>query len=143
MPVPVPVTVTLGRALLTPTRIYARQVLPLPRGVKAMAHITGGGIVENVPRVLPAGLGCVVDVARWTLPPLFSFVMREGGVAPAEMARTFNMGIGMVLVVDRELVSETVDALKKRGEADVFEIGEIVAGTGVELLNLHAWQHSG
>jgi phosphoribosylamine--glycine ligase/phosphoribosylformylglycinamidine cyclo-ligase len=131
---------TLGHALLTPTRIYAAQVLPLLHAsdasgaVKALAHITGGGLLENVPRVLPAGLGCVVDAERWPLPDVFRTLMRWGGVAPQEMARTFNMGIGMVLIVDRARVPWAVAALRDTpGGAAVYEIGSVVPGSGVQL----------
>ncbi|KAJ7070804.1 aminoimidazole ribonucleotide synthetase [Mycena amicta] len=89
---------TLGRALLEPTRIYVKQILPAAKAglLKGMAHITGGGFIENIPRVLPPNLGCYIDTAAWPPPPVFRFLMKQGGVAPLEMARTFNNGIGMV-----------------------------------------------
>ena len=97
---------TLGRALLTPTRIYVRSLLPAVRAgqVRALAHITGGGLTENIPRVLPAGLRAVVDAGAWELPPLFDWLRETGSIAPAELARTFNCGIGMVAVVAPERV---------------------------------------
>lgn len=132
---------TLGRALLTPTRIYIRPLLPvLKRGalVKALAHVTGGGFVENLPRMLPPALGCIVDAAAYQLPDVFRFVMRAGGVAPLEMARTFNNGVGMVLVVAKEKVEEVVEMLKEQGE-QAIRLGEITDKPGVEMRNLETW----
>lgn len=92
---------TLGEALLEPTRIYVRPALAAVRsgGVKALAHITGGGLVENVPRVLPSGAAVAVDTQRWPMPPVFDWLATAGRIAGSEMARTFNCGIGMVVVV--------------------------------------------
>ncbi|WP_374443623.1 phosphoribosylformylglycinamidine cyclo-ligase [Stella sp.] len=100
-PAPFDAARSLGEALLEPTRIYVRPALEAVRsgGVKALAHITGGGLVENVPRVLPAGAAVVVDTQRWPMPPVFDWLATAGSVAGAEMARTFNCGIGMVAVV--------------------------------------------
>jgi phosphoribosylamine--glycine ligase/phosphoribosylformylglycinamidine cyclo-ligase len=103
-----------------------------------MSHITGGGFIENIPRVLPKTVGCYVDASTWTLPPAFKFVMQYGGVDPLEMARTFNNGIGMVVIVARENVAAVQEALG-HGQADVYRIGEVVAQTGVEMRNLHTW----
>ena len=102
---------TLGEALMVPTRIYVRELLPLVRAgkVKAMAHITGGGFLENIPRVLPKGMRAIVEAPA--LPPLFDWLRSEGDIAPAEMARTFNCGTGMVLVVAPEHVAEVVSTL--------------------------------
>jgi phosphoribosylformylglycinamidine cyclo-ligase len=113
---------TLGEALLIPTRIYVRELLPLVRAgkVKAMAHITGGGFLENIPRVLPAGMRAIVEAPA--LPPLFDWLRSEGGIAPDEMARTFNCGTGMVLVVAEKDAQAVVEALS----ASV--IGRIEAG---------------
>ncbi|EJD03673.1 bifunctional purine ADE1 [Fomitiporia mediterranea MF3/22] len=132
---------TLGEALLTPTRIYVKTLLPTLRTdrVKGLAHITGGGFTDNIPRVLPEGLGCTVDVSRWTLPPVFSYLMRTGGVEPKEMCRTFNCGIGMVLVVARKDVESVLRSLHESGETVVHEIGEVVSGKGVELKGLDTW----
>ena len=133
---------TLGRALLTPTALYARPVLPLARAglIKAMAHITGGGFVENVPRALPKSLGARIDVAKWALPPVFRWVMRAGAIAPSEMARTFNCGIGMVLVVPRDQVDAAIEALGKAGQKEVYTIGEVVGSPGVEISNTDLWK---
>lgn len=132
---------TLGRALLEPTRIYIKQVLPAVHAglLKGMSHITGGGFTENIPRVLPKGLGCFVDASTWPLPPLWRFIMQHGGVEPSEMARTFNNGIGLVIVVGKDKVDQAVQSLKAAGEAEVYQIGEVAAGEGVEMRNLHLW----
>jgi phosphoribosylformylglycinamidine cyclo-ligase len=119
---------TLGAALLAPTRIYVRAVLTAVRGggVKALAHITGGGLIENIPRVLPGGLKAELDAACWPLPPVFRWLAESGRIAPMELARTFNCGIGMIAVVaaaDAERISATLTAT---GET-VHTIGKIVA----------------
>ncbi|OSC99445.1 aminoimidazole ribonucleotide synthetase [Trametes coccinea BRFM310] len=143
-PCPWDATRTLGAALLEPTRIYIKGVLPAAQAglLKGMSHITGGGFVENIPRVLPRGTGCFIDASTWELPPVFRFLMRHGRVAPREMARTFNNGIGMVLVVAPELVERAIEALQRAGEKDVFRIGEVTAQPGVEMRNLSAWSSS-
>jgi phosphoribosylamine--glycine ligase/phosphoribosylformylglycinamidine cyclo-ligase len=142
-----PQNTTLGHALLTPTRIYTAQILPLLHAgggaVKALAHITGGGLLENLPRVLPAGLGCVVDVARWPLPGVFRAIMRWGDVTPQEMARTFNMGIGMVLIVDCARVPWAMAALcDAPGGVAAYEVGVVVPGSGVQLTRLETWDET-
>ena len=118
---------TWGETLLTPTRIYVKSCLALHKAglAKAFAHITGGGLTENVPRILPDGMAARIDPAAWSMPPVFSWLMAEGGVAPAEMARTFNCGIGMVAIVRAEDAGEAVGILTAAGE-DVFDIGEII-----------------
>jgi len=132
---------SLGQELLTPTRIYVKTLLPAIRSgrIKGLSHITGGGFTENIPRVLPHGTGCVVDVSQWVLPPVFRFVMQRGDVASQEMCRTFNCGIGMVLVVARADVDEVKKLLHAHGEPPVSEIGEIISGKGVELRGLETW----
>jgi len=119
---------TLGEVLLTPTRIYVKSCLSATRGgeVKALAHITGGGLFENIPRVLPEGLAAEVDARRWPRPPVFAWLSRSGGVADAEMARTFNCGIGMMLVVAPE-AARAVAAKLRAADEQVHEIGRIVA----------------
>ncbi|MBU6165483.1 MAG: phosphoribosylformylglycinamidine cyclo-ligase [Alphaproteobacteria bacterium] len=124
---------TLAQALLLPTRIYVKPLLPLIRAghIKALAHITGGGFLENIPRVLPAGSRALVAAPQ--LPPLFDWLRAQGGVAAAEMARTFNCGTGMVLVVDRAAADGVIAALAASGES-ASVIGEIIAGTrGCEI----------
>ncbi len=117
---------TLGEALLTPTRIYVRALLPLVRAgqIKAMAHITGGGFLENIPRVLPEGARAIVDAPA--LPPLFDWLRREGDIAPEEMARTFNCGTGMVIVVAADQVDAVLAALAVAGET-ASVIGHVIA----------------
>jgi phosphoribosylformylglycinamidine cyclo-ligase len=118
---------TLGEALLTPTAIYVRALLPSIRAghVKAIAHITGGGFLENVPRVLPGGCRAVIKAPD--LPPLFDWLRAEGAVAAAEMARTFNCGTGMVLAVAPGAADAVIAALTAAGER-AFVIGEIISG---------------
>src|SRR5687768_1805260 len=106
--------VLLIEALLAPTRIYVRPLLPLARAgrLRAMAHITGGGLLENLPRVLPAGLRAIVDADSWPQPRLMAFLQAQGNIEPEEMARTFNCGIGMALVVAEEDVKDVTQALE-------------------------------
>jgi phosphoribosylformylglycinamidine cyclo-ligase len=115
--------------LLVPTRIYVKPVLGLLRAlpVRAMAHITGGGITENLPRVLPAGCRAVIRPSAWPVPPIFRVLQEAGRVEEAEMRRTFNMGIGYVVVVRPEDAEPARALLHGAGES-VFEIGEIEAG---------------
>jgi phosphoribosylformylglycinamidine cyclo-ligase len=117
---------SLGSALLEPTRIYVKPLLALMRNtrIKGMAHITGGGLVENVPRVLPGSAKAVIDRSSWTLPPLFQWLQREGGVADEEMLRVFNCGIGMAIVVDAASADAAGRELAKSGES-VFRIGRV------------------
>lgn len=146
-PAPFDSAATLGEILLAPTRIYVRSCLKVMRGVgiKAFAHITGGGLVDNLPRVLPPGVVAEVAAARWTRPAVFAWLQREGGVAAAEMARTFNNGIGMVVVVAEERLQAAMADLQSSGE-QVFDIGRIVAAPdskalpAVELIGMtDAW----
>jgi phosphoribosylformylglycinamidine cyclo-ligase len=118
---------TLGAALLTPTRIYVKSCLAATRTgkVKALAHITGGGLVENVPRVLPDRLAAAFDAEAWRLPPVFAWLMRAGGVSDEEMARTFNCGIGMVAVVDPADADAVTEAFEAAGER-VLRIGRVI-----------------
>ena len=123
---------TLGAALLAPTRLYVRPALAAVRagGVHALAHITGGGLTENLPRVLPEGLGAEIDLSSWSLPPVFRWLADEGGIAQGEMLKTFNAGIGMVLVVDAGAADAVEAGLRAAGET-VFRIGRVAAGQGV------------
>ena len=108
----------LGQALLRPTRIYVRGCLAAIQDgeVKALSHITGGGFIENLPRVLPQGLGAVLRAGSWPVPPVFGWLAREGGIASEEMLRTFNCGIGMVLVIDPTQREALIDRLESAGE---------------------------
>jgi phosphoribosylformylglycinamidine cyclo-ligase len=127
---------TVADVLLEPTRIYARAILPVREDVTAMAHITGGGLPGNLPRVLPAGCRALVRPAAWTerQPPVFRTLQEAGHVQDAEMFRTFNMGIGYVVVVRPDVADAVRARLAGAGE-EVFVIGEVVAGErGVELL---------
>jgi len=128
-PAPFAAGTTLGEALLAPTRIYVRPLLALHRAglLKAAAHITGGGLPGNLPRVLPDGTRAVIDAASWKLPPVFAWLARAGGVAAAEMLRVFNCGIGMVLVVGDAAAARAL--LEAEGET-VFAIGAIEAAEG-------------
>jgi len=123
----------LGEVLLEPTRIYVKPLLELMKRlpVKGMAHITGGGLVENVPRVLPQGCDALLRRSSWPRPPLFDWLAREGGVEEAEMLRVFNCGIGMVVVVAAGDADKAVQQLEAAGER-VFRIGEIVPAQGAE-----------
>jgi len=123
---------TLGEVLLTPTRLYVKQALAAVRagGVHALAHITGGGLTENLPRVFPEGLGAEIDLDAWTLPPVFAWLAEVGGMAEAEMLKTFNCGIGMVAVVAADR-AEALSALLTEAGETVARIGVITEGQGV------------
>ena len=122
---------TLGEALLAPTRIYVKPLLALARSmrVKGMAHITGGGLVENVPRILPDHAQARIDRSRWPRPPIFDWLQEAGRVSDAEMHRVLNCGIGMVVVVAAADAERACEALSQAGET-VYRIGEIVARSG-------------
>ena len=138
MPLDAPVSeiggVTLADALLWPHRCYAPAVLPLlalsPSPIKAMAHLTGGGFVDNIPRVLPDGVGVRIERSAWTVPPLFRLIQRAGSVSESEMFRVFNMGIGFVLMTAPAQAEETLAHLRAAGET-AFRLGEVVKGVGV------------
>ncbi|KAM6224032.1 trifunctional purine biosynthetic protein adenosine-3-like [Rhynchocyon petersi] len=119
---------TLGQLLLTPTRIYSQTLLPVLRlgHVKAFAHITGGGLLENIPRVLPQKFGVDLDARAWKIPRIFSWLQREGNLSEEEMARTFNCGIGAALVVSKDLVGQTLRDIKQQKE-EAWVIGSVVA----------------
>ena len=121
---------SLGEALLTPTRLYVRPALVAIRagGVRALAHVTGGGLTENLPRVLPEGLGARLDLGAWDRPPVFRWLAAAGGVEPAEMLRTFNCGVGMVLVVTPEAADALAEALE---DEQVLRLGTVEPGPGV------------
>jgi phosphoribosylformylglycinamidine cyclo-ligase len=127
---------TLGQALMTPTRIYVRSLLALHRAglLKAAAHITGGGLSGNLPRVLPEGCVAALDPG-WTVPPVFGWLARTGGVTPEEMLRVFNCGIGMALVVADSDAAAATQLLEAEGE-QVTRIGTIEAGTGAATVRI-------
>ena len=120
--------VSLPEALMRPTRIYVKTVLPLMKAdlIKGAAHITGGGLVENPPRAVAKHLKPKIDWAAWTLPPVFDWLQREGGVADAELRRTFNCGVGFMLVVAPDAAPAAMAALLNAGE-EAFVIGELAA----------------
>jgi phosphoribosylformylglycinamidine cyclo-ligase len=122
--------VILIDALMAPTKIYVKSLLPLVRSGKihAMAHITGGGLLENIPRVLPDGLHAHVDAGAWEQPRLMAFLQAQGNIEPEEMARTFNCGVGMVIAVDEADVASVTADLEAAGES-IHRIGHIAAGT--------------
>ncbi|SNT71592.1 phosphoribosylformylglycinamidine cyclo-ligase [Paracoccus seriniphilus] len=123
---------TLGAALLTPTRLYVKPALAAVRagGVHALAHITGGGITENLPRVLPKGLGADIDLGSWKLPAVFGWLAEAGNIAEAEMLKTFNSGIGLILAVEADRADGIAALLAEAGET-VSRIGQVIAGEGV------------
>ncbi len=122
---------TLAEALMVPTRIYVKSLLALCHGVrtrpglvKSMAHITGGGLVENVPRVIPDDVTVEIDAGAWTLPPVFAWLARAGKIDAAEMGRVFNCGIGMVVITAPELADEATKLLRAQGET-VYRLGQV------------------
>jgi len=121
--------VTAGDALLAPHRSYLKAMRPLIDAglVKGMAHITGGGITENLPRTLPAGCAAEVDRRSWTVPPIFTSLQKRGGIAEDEMLRAFNMGVGLIVCVDASVSSSAAGMLKSAGEQPIA-LGRIVKG---------------
>ncbi len=137
-PAPFEPGMTLARALLAPTKIYVKPLLAALKAtdsIRALAHITGGGFPENIPRVLPKGLGVALDLSAIPVLPVFGWLSREGGVAEREMLRTFNCGIGMVVVVAASRASEGETALSEAGLAPV-RIGEVVDAPGEERVTM-------
>ncbi|MBT8417453.1 MAG: phosphoribosylformylglycinamidine cyclo-ligase [Silicimonas sp.] len=126
---------TLGQELLRPTRIYVRPLLAAIRagGVSGLAHITGGGLTENLPRVLPDGCGARIDLKAWNMPPVFKWLARSGGLDQAEMLKTFNAGIGMVVVAKPERAGHIADLLAGEGET-VFRLGHVTGQSGMDYL---------
>ena len=123
---------SLGAALLAPTRLYVKQALAAMRsgGVHGFAHITGGGLTENPPRVLPEGLACEIDLSSWTLPPVFRWLAETAGMSEAELLKPFNCGIGMMVVVAADRAEAVAQVLRDAGET-VVPMGRVVAGEGV------------
>ena len=129
--------VRLVDALMAPTTIYVKPMLALVKthAIHAMAHITGGGLTENIIRVIPDGLGLSIDASSWPLPPVFDWLMREGAVPREEMWRTFNCGIGFVLVVPPGAVSAIERDLDGHGLGH-WRIGEVVSAGGDERVRI-------
>jgi phosphoribosylformylglycinamidine cyclo-ligase len=123
---------SLGEALLTPTRLYVTQALAAVKagGLHALAHITGGGLTENLPRVLPEGMGAQIDLSSWDLPPVFKWLAATGGMAEAELLKTFNCGIGMIVVVAADQADAVTAVLEEAGET-VSRIGSVTGTPGV------------
>ena len=130
---------TLGEALLAPTKIYVKTCLAAiaAGGVRGIAHITGGGLVENIPRILPDGIAAEIGRDRWPALPVFDWIAEEGAVPIDEMERTFNMGIGMVLIVEPATAGNVKAVLAEQGE-QVFEIGRTVALTGSTVIRMES-----
>ena len=133
-PAPFAPKTSLGEALLRPTRIYVKSCLAAIKagGVKGLAHITGGGLSENIPRILPGGLRAALDGGAWTPDPVFAWLRRQGGIAPDEMARTFNGGIGMVVVTEPGRAAALLEVFAEAGER-ASVIGRIEQGAGVAI----------
>lgn len=144
---------SLGRALLTPTRIYVKpllKALSIPStsssssssAIKGLAHITGGGLADNVPRMLPSSLAAHINVAAWQLPPVFSWLKKNGNVTATEMARAFNCGVGMIIAVEKGSAAAVQELLQKEGET-VYEIGDLKTKKdgeeGCVLTGLETW----
>lgn len=125
----------LGETLLTPTEIYVKPVLALLKEVtvRGISHITGGGFYENMPRSIPKGLGVVIDRGAVRVPPIFGLIQKRGNISEHDMFNTFNMGVGMSVVVAREDAVRAIDVLKANG-VDAYIIGKIVRGDGVTLV---------
>ena len=120
---------TLGETLLTPTKIYVKSVLALIDEVKvhAISHITGGGFYENIPRSLPKGYSVKVDKASLEILPIFELIQKIGGISERDMFNTYNMGVGMSIVVDKNDVDKALEVLKANGE-DAYVIGSVIEG---------------
>lgn len=123
---------SLGAALLTPTKLYVRSGLAAHRagGLHALAHITGGGLTENLPRALPNGLGAQVDLSAWNLPPVIKWLAEQAGLAQAELLKTFNCGMGMVAIVAADQADALTTLFEEHGE-QVTRIGNVVEGEGI------------
>ena len=133
-PAPFAPVMTLGGALLTPTKLYVRSCLRAIREtgcIKGLAHITGGGFTDNIPRVLPKHLGVRIDLAAVPVLPVFKWLAREGNIAELEMLRTFNCGIGMIAIVKRDKLVEVMDVFAQSGER-VVDLGEVIEASGDE-----------
>lgn len=133
----------LAGSLLTPTRIYVRSCLAAAKagGVTALAHITGGGLTGNIPRVLPPGLGVDLDGGAWTVPPVFGWLRKTGRLDPAEMARTFNCGLGMVAIAAPDAAGAVEAILRRHGET-VTQVGTVVQrDAGAQAVQVADWEN--
>ena len=137
-PAPFEKTKALGEALLEPTRIYVKACLAALKtgGVHAFAHITGGGLIENIPRVMPDGLSAKIDLSQWSLPPVFVWLAKAGGIEQRELARTFNCGIGMCVIVAADKADAVEAALSSAGE-NVVRLGNVIDRDGeIDIVQL-------
>ena len=123
---------SIGDALLTPTRIYTKQVKAILETIqpKGLVHITGGGFYENIPRIIPEGLGVKIDKSAWKRPEIFDLIMKHGGIEEKEMFSTFNMGIGLMVIIESSEVDAVINTLEEIGEQATV-IGEVIRGEGV------------
>ena len=140
-PAPFDSSKNMADILLEPTRIYIGSLLPLVKDkqmLKGLAHITGGGLLENIPRVLPDGLGVTLDATSWQIPTIFSWLQKTGHVSPDDMARTFNCGIGMVLIVDPSEVDDVLKHLKNNHETACI-IGTVTPHVTGERVQIRNW----
>jgi phosphoribosylformylglycinamidine cyclo-ligase len=121
---------TIGEALLAPHRSYLSVVRPLIAGggIKGLAHITGGGLTENLPRALAEGCAAEIDLNAWTIPPIFQLIQQHGAIAREEMFRAFNMGVGLVIVCPSSEADRVINTLRRSGEPNAFRLGAVVAG---------------
>ena len=138
-PAPFAENQTIAEALLVPTRIYVKNCLAairkFPKDIKAFAHITGGGLPENLPRILPDSLCAKINKKSWELPPVFAWLKKAGNVPDHDFLRTFNCGIGMVVIVEKTAADAIAESLKDGGEI-VYKLGMLAPRTGeaVEIL---------
>jgi len=123
---------TLGEALIMPTKIYVKEILEIlaNHSVNGMVHVTGGGFTENIPRVLPEGLGADIAMGSWEMNPLFPLIQKKGNIDESEMFKTFNMGIGFILAVDPSEADAMMETIEKSGEK-AYKIGTVTKGEGV------------
>jgi phosphoribosylformylglycinamidine cyclo-ligase len=142
-PAPFNPTKSIGSELLEPTRIYVKSCMAAIEagGVKALAHITGGGLIENIPRVLPKGFGVDLYGDTWDLPPIFSWLADTGGIVPIELARTFNCGIGMIIIVAPDQSKKLQKILSYNGEV-VSPIGKVVERSTKDRINIFDIENS-
>ncbi|WP_300673079.1 phosphoribosylformylglycinamidine cyclo-ligase [Desulfoluna sp.] len=126
---------TLGEALITPTKIYVKEILEIlaHHSVNGMVHVTGGGFTENIPRVLPEGLGADINMGSWEMNPLFPLIQEKGNVDESEMFKTFNMGIGFILAVDPSEADAMMKTIEKMGEK-AYTIGTVTQGEGIRYI---------
>jgi phosphoribosylformylglycinamidine cyclo-ligase len=124
----------LGEELLKPTKIYVKSVLSTLEKfeVNGLAHITGGGFIENIPRILPEGCGVEIELGSWEIPTIFSFLEEKGNLVKEEMFNIFNMGVGMTAIVKKEVASDVLAHLRSCGE-EASVIGTVVNGNGVSF----------